>query len=84
LAGQRQASTRESLKGGQFKAAPGRALVQANPSGALAPNARFGAALSRAALGERARAAAAFQDFLKRDPQHPLARDAEQALAALR
>jgi TolA-binding protein len=60
------------------------ALVQANPSGALAPNARFGAALARAAMGERARAAAGFQEFLKRDPQHPLARDAEQALAALR
>lgn len=60
------------------------ALVQSNPSGALAPNARFGAALARAAMGERARAAAGFQEFLKRDPQHPLARDAEQALAALR
>ena len=59
-------------------------LVQANPGGALAPNARFGAALARAALGERQRATAGFQEFLKRDPRHALARDAEQALAALR
>jgi TolA-binding protein len=59
-------------------------LAQANPGGAFAPNARFGAALARAALGERQRAAAGFQEFLKRDSQHPLARDAEQALAALR
>lgn len=59
-------------------------LARQNPSGALAPNARFGAALARAALGERARAAAGFEEFLKHSPQHPLARDAEQALAALR
>jgi hypothetical protein len=44
-------------------------LAQANPGGAL---------------GERQRAAAGFQEFLKRDPRHALARDAEQALAALR
>jgi TolA-binding protein len=60
------------------------ALVQANPRGALAPNAQFGAALSRAAMGERSRAAAGFEEFLKRDPGHPLAGDARQALAALR
>ena len=59
-------------------------FLQQNPSSPLAANARFGAALSRAALGERARATAGFEDFLRRDPQHPLARDAETALAALR
>ena len=48
------------------------------------PNALFGAALAHAALGDKAKATAEFQDFLKRDPQHPLAKDAEQALAALR
>jgi hypothetical protein len=31
-----------------------------------------------------ARAIAAFEAFLKQDAQHPLARDAERALAALR
>lgn len=60
------------------------ALVQQNPASLVAPNARFGAALARAALGERSRAAAGFEEFLKLSPQHPLARDAEQALAALR
>jgi TolA-binding protein len=60
------------------------AFLQQNPSSLLAPNARFGAALSRAALGERARATAGFEDFIRRDPQHPLARDAETALAAFR
>ena len=60
------------------------AFLQLAPSSPLAPNARFGAALSRAALGERARATAGFEDFIRRDPQHPLARDAETALAALR
>jgi hypothetical protein len=44
----------------------------------------FGSALARAALGERAQAAAGFADFIKRQPQHPLAKDAEEALAALR
>lgn len=60
------------------------ALVQANPAGALAPNAMFGAALARAALGDRARARAGFEEFLKRDPGHALAAEARQALAALR
>ena len=59
-------------------------FLQQNPSSLLAANARFGAALSRAALGERARATAGFEDFIRRDPQHPLARDAETALTALR
>jgi TolA-binding protein len=58
--------------------------VQQYPASPLAPNARFGAALARAALGERSRALAGFEDFLKRTPQHPLAPDAERALAALR
>jgi hypothetical protein len=44
----------------------------------------FGASLARAALGDKARAAAGFEEFLKTEPQHPLARDAELALAALR
>jgi TolA-binding protein len=60
------------------------AFLKQYPSSALAANARFGAALSRAAMGERARATAGFEDFLRRDPQHPLAKDAETALAALR
>jgi TolA-binding protein len=60
------------------------AFLQQHPTSPLASNALFGAALARAALGERQRAAAAFADFIKRDPQHPLADDARQALAALR
>ena len=60
------------------------AFLKQYASSTLAPNARFGAALSRAAMGERVRATAGFEDFLKRDPKHPLARDAETALAALR
>jgi TolA-binding protein len=60
------------------------ALAQSNPTGAIAPNALFGAALARAALGDRARARAGFEDFLKRDPGHALAAEAKQALAALR
>ena len=60
------------------------AFVQATPRSPLAPNALFGAALSRAALGDRAQAASGLETFLKQNPQHPLAKDAEQALAALR
>jgi TolA-binding protein len=60
------------------------AFLEANPRSTLASNAVFGAALARAAMGERARASAGFEDFLKREPQHPLADDARQALAALR
>src|SRR5262245_1097086 len=60
------------------------AFLKQYPSSTLIANARFGAALSRAALGERARAAAGFEDFLRHEPQHPLAGDAKQALAALR
>src|SRR5262245_25394867 len=60
------------------------AFLKQYGSSTLAANARFGAALSRAAMGERTRAQAGFEDFLKRDPNHPLARDAETALAALR
>jgi TolA-binding protein len=60
------------------------ALAQANPAGALAPSALFGAALARAAAGDRARARAGFEDFIKRDPGHPLAAEAKRALAALR
>ncbi len=60
------------------------AFVQDNPRSSLAANARFGGALSYAAAGDRARAAAGFEEFLKLEPQHPLADDARQALAALR
>lgn len=60
------------------------AFLQAHPRSTLAGNALFGAALARAALGERARASAGFEEFLKREPAHPLAEDARQALAALR
>jgi TolA-binding protein len=35
-------------------------------------------------MGDTARAKAGFEDFIKREPQHPLAKDAEQALAALK
>ncbi len=60
------------------------AFLQANPRSTLAANAVFGGALARAALGDKAGASAAFAEFIRREPQHPLARDAEQALAALR
>ena len=60
------------------------AFLQESPRSTLAPNALFGAALSRAAMGDKALASAGFEDFLKREPQHPLANDAKQALAALR
>ena len=59
-------------------------FVETYPKSTLAPNARFGSGLSYAALGDKARAIAAFEDFLKQDAQHPLARDAERAIAALR
>ena len=59
-------------------------FLQANPRSTLAPNAIFGGALARAAMGDRARASAGFEDFIKREPGHPLAEDAKQALAALR
>jgi TolA-binding protein len=54
------------------------------PRSPLAANAVFGRALAYAALGDKAKATAGFQDFVKRDPQHPLVKDAEQAIAALR
>ena len=60
------------------------AFVETYPMSPLAPNARFGGGLSHAALGDKARAIAAFEAFLRQDAQHPLARDAERALAALR
>lgn len=60
------------------------AFIDANPRSTLAPNALFGAALARAAMGDKVRASAGFEEFLKRDPAHPLAADAKQALAALR
>jgi TolA-binding protein len=59
-------------------------FVETYPKSVLAPNARFGAGLSYAALGDRARSIAAFEAFIQQDAQHPLARDAERALAALR
>jgi len=60
------------------------AFLETYPKSQLAPNARFGGGLCQAALGDKARAIAAFEAFLKQDAQHPLARDAERALAALR
>jgi len=60
------------------------AFLQQYPRSPLAANAVFGSALAHAALGDKARATAGFQEFIKRDPQHPLAKDAEQAIAALR
>ena len=60
------------------------AFLGSYPKSPFAPNARFGSGLSHAALGDRARALAAFEAFLQQDGQHPLARDAERALAALR
>jgi len=59
------------------------AVLAANPSGPLAPNARFGSGLAKAALGDTAGARAALQEFLAKTPEHPLAADARQALAAL-
>jgi TolA-binding protein len=60
------------------------AFLEAHPRSLLGPNARFGAGLAYAAAGDKARAIAAFEAFLKQDVQHPLARDAERVLAALR
>jgi TolA-binding protein len=60
------------------------AFLKDHPRSALRANAVFGGALARAALGEREPAVAAFEEFLRTQPQHPLARDAEQALQALR
>lgn len=60
------------------------AFLESYPKSPFAPNARFGGGLSYAALGDRARATAAFEAFLQQDGQHPLARDAERALAVLR
>ena len=60
------------------------AFQKQNPKSVLSINAVFGAALAYAAMGDKTKAKAGFEDFVKRDPQHPLAKDAEQALAALR
>lgn len=84
---------RQALQGAQDLADAGKyteaardfdAFLQAHPQSPLAPSALFGAALARTALGDKARAKAGFETFLKQNPQHALARDAEQALAALR
>jgi TolA-binding protein len=60
------------------------AFAEAHPRSTLASDARFGGALAQAALGDKARAITGFEGFLKQNPQHPLARDAERALTALR
>jgi len=60
------------------------AFVGAHTGSPLASDARFGGALAQAALGDKARAIKDFESFLKQSPQHPLARDAERVLAALR
>jgi TolA-binding protein len=59
-------------------------FVEAYPRSPLASEARFGKALSLAMLGDKPGAIAGFESFLKEDAQHPLAKDAEIALAALR
>lgn len=59
-------------------------FAQAYPRSPLASEARFGKALAQAMLGDKPGAIASFESFLKQDAQHPLARDAETALAALR
>ena len=87
------AAERKALEGAQALADSGKlaeavkafdAFVQTYPRSPLAINAVFGSAVAHAALGDKAGATAGFQDFLKRDPQHPLAKDAEQAIAALK
>lgn len=60
------------------------AFLQTYPNSSLVPNAAFGSALAYAAAGDKARASAAFESFIKQNAQNPLARDAEQALAALK
>lgn len=79
-------AAQELADGGRFgDAARGfDSFLETYPRSQLAPNARFGGGLSYAALGDKARAIAAFEAFLKHDAQHPLARDAERALVALR
>ena len=79
-------AAQEHADGGRFGDAARAfdAFVETYPNSSLAPNARFGGALSHAALGDKAGAIAAFEAFLKQDAQHPLARDAERVLAALR
>jgi TolA-binding protein len=88
-----QAGEREALEKAQALADAGNfadaakafeAFLKDNARSPLAANAMFGAALSRAAMGDKARATAGFSDFIKQQPQHPLAKDAEQALAALK
>lgn len=59
-------------------------FAETYPRSPLASEARFGKALAQAMLGEKSRAIASFENFLKQDAQHPLAKDAESALAALR
>ena len=84
---------RKALEGAQALADSGKfaeaakafdGFVQQYPRSPLVANAVFGSAVAYAAMGDKNKAVAGFQDFLKRDPQHPLAKDAEQALAALR
>jgi TolA-binding protein len=79
-------AAQEHADGGRFGDAARAfdAFLETYPKSALAPNARFGGGLSYAALGDKARAITAFEAFLKDDAQHPLARDAERALVALR
>lgn len=60
------------------------AFLQTYPRSTLAPNAMFGGALAHAAAGDKARASAELEIFLKQNGQHALAQDAQRALAALR
>lgn len=84
---------RKALEGAQALADSGKFAEAARaydtflvqyPRSPLAANAVFGRALAHAALGDKAKATAGFQEFIKRDPQHPLVKDAEQAIAALK
>ena len=60
------------------------AIITTYPDSPLAPDALFGGALARAALGEKARAIGSLETFVKKNPQHPLVADAQQVLAALK
>ncbi len=86
-------SERQALENAQALADAGKfadaakafeSFTQQNPKSTLVPNAVFGAAIAYAALGDKAKATAGFQDFIKREPQHPLAKDAEAAIASLK
>ncbi len=59
-------------------------FIQAHPSSALLPNARFGLALAYAAQGDSKKGKDAMASFSKDYPQHPLAADAQKVAAELK